>query len=406
VKQNPFLSLSLFFKSFQNYRAFNKLTDDQRNIVVYSESGQDWHHFRKIIEELLSNSRSVCYISSDPLDPGLSKKHPLFMPFYIKPGFWQIMLFQFLKADSLLLTMIDLNVFQLKRSINPVHYIYLFHAMGSTHMVDFENSYDHYDTILCVGPHQIREIRKREQMKGLAPKNLIPHGYARVEELYNEAAKRCKPPQKPYSILLAPTWGENSILNLCGKEIVGVLLNAGFRVTLRPHYQTLKLTPKVVEEILRLYGQNPLLKYVNRMGDTDSLFDSDLLVCDWSSTSIEYALGLEKPVLYIDVPRRVRNPSYQELGLEPMEVSIRNEVGFVLKMDELEKAPLVIEKLLSDPEQFKKKISNLRENILFNFGKSVETGAREIMKIADMQKQKRLDGTLGSQNTVRNNENQ
>ena len=141
------------------------------------------------------------------------------------------------------------------------------------------------------------------------------------------------------------------------------------------------------------------------MGDKDSLFDSDLLVCDWSSTSIEYALGLEKPVLYIDVPRRVRNPAYQELGLEPMEVSIRNEVGYVLKMDELENAPSVIEELLSDPARFKKKIAGLREKILFNFGKSVETGAREIIKIADSQRQKRLEGSLNSTNTKNNHEN-
>ncbi len=393
MKQNPLVSLRLFIKSFQSYKAFNRLSPDERNIVVYSESGQDWHHFQKLIEQLLLKSRKVCYISSDPFDPGLSLNHPLFNSFYIKSGFWQITLFQFLKADCLLLTMIDLNIFQLKRSINPVHYIYLFHAMGSTHMVDFENSYDHYDTILCVGQHQINEIRKREQIKNLPPKNLIPHGYARVEELFKQASTRCRPPQKPYSILLAPTWGENSILNQCGAKIVGILLNAGFKVTLRPHYQTLKLTPEIVEAILRQYDKKPLFQYVNRMGDSDSLFDSDLLICDWSSTSIEYALGLEKPVLYIDVPRRVRNPSYQELGLEPMEVSIRNEVGHVLRPDELEKAPEVIENLLCDPGRFKEKVAQLRRNILFNFGNSVETGAQEIIKIADIQKQKRENGS-------------
>lgn len=389
MKQNLLVSLKLFYRSYQNYKAFNRLTPDERNIVVYSESGQDWHHFQKIIDQILIKSKPVCYISSDPSDPGLHLKHSLFKSFYIKPGFWQITLFQFLKADCLLLTMIDLNIFQLKRSINPVHYIYLFHAMGSTHMVDFENSYDHYDTILCVGPHQINEIRKREQLKGLPAKNLVQHGYGRVEDLFTEAASRSKPPQKPYSILLAPTWGENSILNICGKKLVGVLLNAGFKVTLRPHYQTLKLTPEIIDEILRLYDNSPLFKYVNRMGDKDSLFDSDLLICDWSSTSIEYALGLEKPVLYIDVPRRVRNPAYQKLELEPMEVTIRNEVGFVLKPDELEKAPLVIKNLLSDPERFREKIAQLRKKILFNFGTSVQTGAQEIIKIADIQKQNR-----------------
>ena len=43
--------------------------------------------------------------------------------------------------------------------------------------------------------------------------------------------------------------------------------------------------------------------------------------------AIEYALGLGKPVLFVDVPPRVRNPAWAELGLEPMEMRIRRELG-------------------------------------------------------------------------------
>jgi YidC/Oxa1 family membrane protein insertase len=397
VKKKSFVAQAiLFLRSFRNYRAFYKLTPDQRNIVFYSESGQDWHHFEKIIKKLLSLSKIVCYVTSDPDDPGLKLSNEFYRPLFIKSGFWQIYFFQFLKADCLVLTMIDLHVFQLKRSISPVHYIYLFHAMGSTHMVDFENSYDHYDSILCVGPHQVAEIRKREEIKNLSAKNLVEHGYARVEELMVDAAVKCNTPQKPYTVLLAPTWGENSILNICGKKLVGILLNAGYAVILRPHYQTLKLTPQVIDEILNEHGNNPSLKFVNLMGDKDSLFGSDILICDWSSTSIEYALGLEKPVLYIDVPRRVRNPNYMELGLEPMEVSIRNEVGMVLKQDNLENAPQMIDKLLSDPDLFREKIAIIRKKIIFNCGQSVETGAAAIANIAATIKEKRTSTVVKS----------
>lgn len=387
-KKNSF-SLSDFFLSFKNYREINKLSSDQRNIVFYSESGQDWHHFQKIIQQLISMKKNVCYITSDRKDPGLTLHAPGYRSFFIKEGFWQIYLFQFIKADCMVLTMIDLNVFQLKRSISPVHYIYLFHSMSSTHMVDFENSYDHYDTILCVGPHQIEEIRKREQLKKLAAKNLIMHGYARVEELMAEGKKHYKPPQKPYTILVAPTWGDNSILNTCGKALINILLNAGFKVILRPHYQTIKLTPAVVESIVNEHQGNPFFSFVNLMGDTGSLFGSDLLICDWSSTSIEYAIGLEKPVLYIDVPRRVRNPDYTELEIEPIEISIREKVGMVLKPHDLDKAPKMIEILLSNPAQFKDRITELRNNILFNVGHSIEVGAREIANIAEGVKEVR-----------------
>lgn len=376
--------LTDFLRSWSEYRAFRKLSPRKRNIVFYSESGQDWHHFEPLIHYLTGTlARTVSYVTSDPSDSGLELKKQNLFSFYIREGYWQILFFQFLKADVMVLTMIDLHLFQLKRSIYPVHYIYIFHAMGSTHMVDFENSYDHYDSIFCVGPHQMKEIFRREELYHLPAKRLFAHGYARVEQLRRQAEAFTKKDTSAVFVLLAPTWGEHSILHVCGLELVGILLEAGFEVILRPHYQTIRLAPQIVERILTRYGKHHSLKYVDRMGDSDSLFASDILICDWSSMSIEYALGLEKPVLYIDVPRRVRNPRYMELGIEPMEVTIRNEAGTVLSPADISKSPDVIRRLLQNPDQFKQKIASLREKIVFNFGTSVEAGAREIARIAD-----------------------
>jgi YidC/Oxa1 family membrane protein insertase len=283
--------------------------------------------------------------------------------------------------------MIDLHVFQLKRSINPVHYIYLFHAMGSTHMVDYENSYDHYDTIFCVGPHQINEIRRREEMAHLKKKNLFEHGYARVEQLIdlNKNSKADLNTGRA-NILIAPTWGENSILHICGNELVGALLGAGYKVVLRPHYQTILLAPQKVDVILHSYGSHENFSYIDKMGDTDSLLKSDLLICDWSSTSIEYALGLTKPVLYIDVPRRVRNQRYQDMGIEPFEVTIRQEAGAVLDPQRINDAPAVVEKLLANKETIGQHLVEIRDKLVFNLGRSAIAGAEEILRIAETSK--------------------
>ena len=387
------MGLAGLLRSWSNYRRFKKLTPDQRNIVFYSESGQDWHHFKPIIEYLTGRlSRTVCYVTSDLNDPGLQQENEKVLSFYIKEGYWQILFFQFLKADVMVLTMIDLGVFQLKRSINQVHYVYLFHAMGSTHMVDYENSYDNYDTIFCVGPHQVKEIRKREERKKLPPKNLFKHGYARIEQLMEiarDAVKDQRPSEEKPVILLAPTWGENSILHICGEQLVGTVLDAGYRLILRPHYQTIKFSPEVVGSIMKKFGSHPCLQFVDKMGDMNSLLESDLLICDWSSTSIEYALGFEKPVLYIDVPRRVRNPYFEEVGIEPMEVAIRKKVGTVLSPAELHKVPVVIEVLINHREQFRQNSEELRNELVFNLGQSAEKGALEIARIADERRQDR-----------------
>jgi YidC/Oxa1 family membrane protein insertase len=361
----------------------------QRNIVFYSESGQDWHHFQPIIQNLIDMSYNVCYVSSDENDPGLSLVSPAFSPILINNTVVLIIFFQFLKADCMVLTMIDLHIFHLKRSIHPVHYIYLFHAMGSTHMVDFENSYDHYDTILCTGPHQIREIHAREKLIGLPEKKCIPHGYARVERLMNDPRKAAYTLHTPCTILVAPTWGPQSILPICGKQLVACLIQSGYNVILRPHYQTNKLMPEVVDEIVTMYKGDTHFSYVDHMGETDSLFTSDLLICDWSSTSIEYALGLEKPVLYIDVPRRVRNNNYGKLDIEPLEVTIRSEVGDIVSPEHLNEIPEKINRLLSAHTTFKNKIVSLREKVLFNIGNSVAAGTQAIAAIADDCSKKR-----------------
>jgi YidC/Oxa1 family membrane protein insertase len=375
-----------FLRSWREHRRWKRLPRDERSIVFYSESRQDWHHFEGILDRLTGElSRTVCYVTSDPEDPGLRRDHPRLRGFCIEGGFQLILFFQMLEADVMVLTMMDLDNFHLKRSKLPVHYVYLFHSMSSTHMLDLPNSYDHYDTLLCTGPHQVREIRKREEIYGLPAKRLLEHGYARIERLLAERDARAAGAARkgPVTVLVAPTWGDSSLLNVCGERVVAVLLDAGYRVILRPHYQTVKLTPHVVSAIRSSFAGHPSFEYVDRMGESESLFRSDILVCDWSAMAIEYALGLEKPVLSIDVPARVRNPEYGKLGLEPFEAAIRREAGVVLAPDRLGEAPLHVERLLASREGFARRMQALRETTVFNLGRSDEVAAAAIASIAD-----------------------
>lgn len=383
------------FDAWRSRRRFARLDDDARNLVFYSESAQDWHHFAPIIERLTGRlGRRVCYVTSDPEDCAARRDLPGVSAFCIGKGTQRTIWFQFLRADVLVLTMMDLGNFELKRSIHPVHYVYMFHGMGSTHMVDFANSYDHYDSVLCAGPHQMREIRRREELAGLPAKRLIEHGYARLEALIDEGARDAavRAPTAPNAeptLLIAPTWGDDSILNRCGEPLVRVLLDAGYRVIVRPHYHTRELTPEVVDGILAAFRGHERFEYVDRMGESESLFRSDLLISDWSAMALEYALGLAKPVLFVDVPRRVRNPGYVEYGLEPIEASIRNEVGRILDPEKLEQAPALVEQLLADPDAFRARAERLRGETVFNLGSSADAAADAIAAIGDEMREAR-----------------
>ena len=380
------------FAGWKGWRQFKKLPWDWRNIVVYSESGQDWHQFAGLIEHLNGPlARRTCYVTSDAADPGLAREHENFRAFCIPEGLFLTVFFQTHQADVVVLTVMDLDNLHLKRSLHPVHYIYLFHSMGSTHMVDNENSYDHYDSLFCTGPHQVAEIRRREELKGLPAKHLFDYGHPRLEQVIEEgrAWRRAHVPGEVTTILVAPTWGEQSLFNACGRPLIRVLLDAGHRVIMRPHYQSLRKSPEAIAAVREAFAAHERFEYIDRMGETGSILRSEVLVSDWSAMALEYALGLEKPVLFIDVPRRIRNPNWRELGLEPVESTIRDQVGEIVSPDALDQAPAAIGRLLADPGRFRARMRELRETMVFRLGHSIPDGAAEIARIADERRQAR-----------------
>lgn len=368
-----------FLKALCGYRSFKNANDSDKELVFYSESGQDWHHFRPLIEGMLDNyEHKIAYVSSDPNDPGLRLKDNKLTTYFIGSGVFRILFFQYLDTALCLLTMMDLDNFELKRSINNVHYVYLFHSLTSTHMVDNAESFDNYDSLLCAGPHQIKEIRARENHYKLPAKNLIAYGYHRLEELIELQYLKETPSRE---ILIAPTWGENSILNTVGIELCEIVLDAGYILTVRPHYETSKRTPEVIEQLKNQFKGHENFQLVLEMGENDSLFTSDLLISDWSGIAIEYALGLGKPVAFIDLLPRVRNDDWERLNIEPLESSIRTKIGKIISPQDINSLPRVIEGMIDNRENFSQEIGQLREKYVYNLGQTRTIGPREIKQL-------------------------
>jgi YidC/Oxa1 family membrane protein insertase len=109
------------------------------------------------------------------------------------------------------------------------------------------------------------------------------------------------------------------------------------------------------------------------------------MISDWSGAALEYAFGLERPVVFIDVPRKVLNPHYQELSAVPMEVSLREEIGAVVPVDSLDQVPSQIERLCGDPSGQRERLRSLREKWVYNVGRSGAVGAEYIAGAADRE---------------------
>ena len=311
------------------------LPKDQRRLVFYSEGKNSWPHLEGIIKELLSTSElPFCYISSDKNDPGLLIKHLNYRTFKIDDGFIRNWLFENIETDVMVMTMPDLHQYQVKRSKHNVHYVYVQHSLVSLHMIYREGAFDYYDTIFCAGPHHVKEIRTMEEKYNLPSKNLVEHGYGRLEAIIEESKIRSnkhKPSNSPKHVLIAPSWGtECTIESGLAENIIAELMKQGYEVTLRPHPQTIIFSKNKISAILNKHSNNPMFHYESDVAGQDSLHDSDLMISDWSGAALDYAFGLNKPVLFVDVPRKVNNPNYEELGIEPFEVYIREEIGRII----------------------------------------------------------------------------
>jgi len=93
---------------------------------------------------------------------------------------------QFVNCKVLIMTLTDLSNYHIKKSVYPVHYIYLFHSLISIHMMYRFGAFDNYDTIFCVGPHQVNEIRATEKLYELKPKKIVNYGFGRLDTLLQE----------------------------------------------------------------------------------------------------------------------------------------------------------------------------------------------------------------------------
>ena len=362
-------------REWKGLKAFQRVPRNERKIVFYSEGKGYWSYFEPIFRALQrEHDLPVLYVTSGAEDPLLASPPAGMRTFFIGEGSIRTLFFSTLDVDVLLMTMPDLQSFHIKRSPCPVHYVYLHHSIVSTHMIYRAQAFDHFDSILCVGPHHVEETRAREQALGLPAKKLIEHGYGRLDSIL-ERAGQLPTTDKPIQVLVAPTWGPNGLLEQHGLAAIKPLIEAGLRVVLRPHPRTRKFAGPVLEEIAEYYKNEPLFRIDEDSDGCASLLGSDIMLSDWSGAAFEFAFGLERPVIFVDVPRKILNTEYAAFGPVPVEVQAREQLGVIVSTDRLAELGKVAEDLASEAVNWQKALREARQCWIFNTGKSGDTAA-------------------------------
>ena len=159
----------------RDYKKFLHVVD--KHMVFYSEGSGFYKYFKGAIEYLLKNSKgNIHYVTNDPDDQIFknAETEPRIRPYYIGQK-KAITLMMKMDADVVAMTLEDFDNYYIKRSYvrDDIEYVFFFHHMTSTHLAARKEAYDKFDTLLCTGPHQVKEVRQAEKIYNLPAKNLV-----------------------------------------------------------------------------------------------------------------------------------------------------------------------------------------------------------------------------------------
>lgn len=380
-----------------DYKRFFNIVN--KHVVFYSERSGFYKYFEGAIEWLLSHSDvRIHYVTNDPNDQifGIAQEQPRILPYFIDDKRF-ITLMMKMDADIVVATLEDLENYYVKRSYvrKDTEYIFMFHHMTSTSLVANKGSYDHYDSILCVGQHQIDELKRAEELYDTTRKNLVPCGYDLLDREIRAVASMDRKPHERPVVLIAPSWQEDCILDICIQELLDPLIGQDYRVIVRPHPEYVKRYRPRWESLMKRYEDvSPdRLYFEGDFSETESIFTSDILITDWSSIACEFSFSTLKPSVFIDTPMKMANPEYKEINENPIDITLRNDIGMSLAPEELGEVVGIVAEMLSNPERWSTRIEEVMGRTIFNPGRGGEVAGEYILgRILAKQELKSLEG--------------
>ena len=378
-----------------------------KHIVFYSEGSGFYKYFRGAIEYLLENSDVIVhYITNDPNDQifGIAEGNPRIRPYYIGEK-RAITLMMKMDADIVVTTLGDLDNFYIKRSYvrKDIEYIYMFHHMTSLQMTSTKGEYEHYDTLMCVGPHQIVENDAMERYYNTPKKRVVETGYDLLDRniaAYEELVAQGKARNERPVVLVAPSWQEDNILDLCIDDLLGGLMGHGWKVIVRPHPEYTKRYRPRWEALLARYADVPEdeLYFERDFSSNTTIFTSDILITDWSSVFCEFSFSTLKPTVFVDTPIRIGNPEWEKIYPEATDITLRNRVGASFDPADAANIGQAVQDMLANQAEWADKIETVRNEMIFNLGHGGEA-AGEYLLSAILEAQAKRKGDKADEKT-------
>ena len=330
-------------------------------LVIFAEDKRYWSIFEPIIKELDKREFDVVYMTASKDDPALTcETYPHLSAQFIGEGNRAFAKLNFLKATILLSTTPGLDVYQWKRSKHVKFYVHTWHSTMISATLYETFGLDYYDAILTSGIHQQDDIRALEKLRGLPEKELVRVGLPFMDKKAELLA--AMPAVKPHerTIILAPSWGPNSILNRFGARVIRNLLDTGYHIIIRPHPQSYISEKDMLEDLIEKFPESSQLEWNRDVDNFAVLSRSDLLISDFSGVLYEYAFIFDKPLICAFT--NFDTSKYDAWWLDtPLWIEeCIPQLGAILTEDNVDNIKSMIDESISD-EQYAERRRKIRE---------------------------------------------
>jgi CDP-glycerol glycerophosphotransferase (TagB/SpsB family) len=192
---------------------------------------------------------------------------------------------------------------------------------------------DYFDSVLLTGDYQANDIRQLEKLRDLPEKQLVTVGCTYLD-VYAEKIKELPSEENhPFTVLVSPSWGPSSILSLYGEKLLDPLVKTGWRIIVRPHPQSKKSEPEILEKLEKKYGDVSNLEWDYLRENIFSLKKSDVMISDFSGIIFDFVFLFDKPVFYVNQGFDLRPYDADDLPKGLWQFEVMKKIGLELKED-------------------------------------------------------------------------
>lgn len=328
------------------------VSSDTLQYVIFSESKNYWTTFRPICEEFERRGIDVNYWTASKDDPALEQSYEHVKCEFIGEGNKAFAKLNMMNANICLATTPGLDVYQWKRSKNVKYYVHVMHSAATTLLYRMFGM-DYYDAILTTGEFQNEEVRELEEVRNDPKKETVTVGSLYLDGMKERLDKTKETEEKKddkRTILLAPSWGDAAILKLYGEKIIDALIKTDYRIIIRPHPQSMKSEKDLMDKLMKKYPESDDLIWDFEPDNFNTLYRSDLMITDFSSVMLDFALVFDRPVIYAEyeLDKSVYDACWIEHPLWQEETFPK--LGAPLKEEDFDRLKEIIDATISSDE--------------------------------------------------------